>query len=172
VTQLAAPTSLPVRSSVVVHAPIEDAWHVFTADMTSWWPSTHHIGAAPMVAAIVEPRVGGRWYELDDDGSQCDWGLVLVWDPPHHLVLSWHLDGDYRYHPEVETASRVDVRFEALAQGSTRVTLEHSGFERHGPTWRRLRDGVSGGWQRILDRFGRRADGLDLPPPPPVRSVS
>jgi uncharacterized protein YndB with AHSA1/START domain len=162
------PRSDVVRSTVDVEAPIEHAWHVFTADMTSWWPSTHHIGDAPMVAAIVEPRTGGRWYELGDDGSTCDWGLVLEWDPPRHLVLSWHLDGDYHYHPGLDTASRVDVRFEPIGDRATRVTLEHSGFERHGPTWRKLRDGVSGGWQRILERFGRRAIGRDPGPPPQV----
>jgi uncharacterized protein YndB with AHSA1/START domain len=147
-----------IRASVVVHAPIEHAFEVFAADMTSWWPSTHHIGDAPMVAAIVEPRVGGRWYELGDDGSECQWGVVLAWEPPHHLALSWHLDGDFEYDPEVLHASRVDVSFMAQPDGSTLVELAHSDLDRHGPTWTRLRERAGGGWSFILGRFVARAE--------------
>lgn len=142
-----------VRASVRVRAPIDHVFEVFTSDMSGWWPRTHHIGSVPMVATIVEPRVGGRWYEIGNDGSQCDWGVVLDWDPPRHLALSWHLDGDFRYDPDGGRASRVDVRFDAQPDGSTVVELIHSGLDRHGPTWRRLRDGVSGGWRTILGQF-------------------
>ena len=145
------PTS--VRTSVVVRAPIDRAFQVFTAEMTAWWPGTHHIGTAPMVAAIMEPRPGGRWYELGDDGSECDWGLVLEWRPPHHVALSWHLDGDFRYDPEARRSSRIDVRFEAQPDGSTLVQLEHTGLDRHGPTWQRLRASVSSGWPTLMQRF-------------------
>ena len=146
-----------VRASVVVDAPIEHAFRVFTEQMTAWWPATHHIGKAPMVAALLEPRVGGRWYELGDDGSECDWGLVLAWDPPRHVAVSWHLDGDFRYDPDAARSSRVDVRFREVPDGGTLVELEHSGLDHHGPTWRRLRDGVSGGWQTIIERFSHTA---------------
>ena len=145
-----------VRTSIVVAVPIDKAFEVFSSEMTSWWPRTHHIGSVPMVAAFIEPRVGGRWYELGDDGSECLWGIVLDWDPPHHLALSWHLDGDFRYDPEAARSSRVDVRFHALADGSTRVELEHSGLEAHGPTWKRLRGSISSGWPTLLESFGRR----------------
>jgi hypothetical protein len=39
-----------------------------------------------MTDFIMEPKVGGRWYELDEDGTQCDTGRVLVYEPPEHLV--------------------------------------------------------------------------------------
>jgi hypothetical protein len=123
--------------------------------MTAWWPPEHHINAAPMAAAILEPRVGGRWYELGTDGSQCEWGIVLAWEPPRHVAVSWHLDGDFQYDPVVERSSRVDVWFEVQEDGTTRVKLEHSGLEHHGPSWRRLRDGIasSDGWPKHLRRF-------------------
>ena len=145
-----------VRFSVIVNVGIERAFEVFTQQMTSWWPPEHHINAAPMAAALLEPRVGGRWYELGTDGSQCEWGTVLAWDPPRHVAVSWHLDGEFhRYEPAMERSSRVDVRFRARDDGTTLVELEHSGLDHHGPSWRRLRDAISspGGWQETLRRF-------------------
>ena len=143
------------RTSIVVAVPIDKAFEVFSSEMTSWWPRTHHIRPVPMVAAIIEPRVGGRWFELGDDGSECLWGIVLDWDPPHHLALSWHLDGDFRYDPDASRSSRVDVHFVAIADGSTRVELEHSGLEAHGPTWTRLRGSISSGWPTVLESLAR-----------------
>jgi uncharacterized protein YndB with AHSA1/START domain len=147
-----------VRASVVVDAPIEHAFRVFTADMGAWWPKSHHIADASMAAAILEPRVGGRWYELGVDGSTCEWGVVLAWDPPHHVAFSWHLDGDFRLDRVPGHASRVDVWFTAQDDGSTLVGLEHSDLDRHGDGWRRLRDqvGAPGGWTGILARFAER----------------
>jgi uncharacterized protein YndB with AHSA1/START domain len=148
-----------VRASVVVNASIEHAFRVFTADMSSWWPKTHHIADAPMVATILEPRVGGRWYELGDDDSTCEWGIVLAWDPPRHVAVSWHLDGDFRLDHAPGHASRVDVWFRERAERETLVELEHSGLDHHGTGWQRLRDRVSapGGWSSILAEFAQLA---------------
>jgi uncharacterized protein YndB with AHSA1/START domain len=158
---LAADPTTTVVASIVVDVPIDHAFRVFTADMTAWWPRDHHIGAVPMAAAVLEPRTGGRWYELGEDGSDCQWGLVLAWDPPHHVGLSWHLDGDFRYDPDARRSSRVDVRFRSQADGSTLVELTHSDLDRHGPSWQRLRGSVSGGWQTILGRYRDRARSTD-----------
>lgn len=112
-----------------------------------------------MVAAVLEPRAGGRWYEIGDDGSQCEWGVVLDWDPPRHVAVSWHLDGDFRYNADARRSSRIDVHFASQPDGSTRVELEHSGLDNHGPTWRQLRKSVTGGWATLLGRFGQVATG-------------
>jgi uncharacterized protein YndB with AHSA1/START domain len=149
-----------IRASVVVRVPIEHAFEVFTSDFGSWWPPSHHIGAAPMAAAVVEPRVGGRWYELGGDGSECLWGVVLAWEPPRHLALSWHLDGDFRYDGDAGRASRVDVRFSSLDDGTTLVELEHTGLDRHGPTWRRLLERATRGWVFILGQYRDHADSV------------
>ena len=151
-----------VRFAVDVGVGIERAFTVFTEQMTAWWPPEHHINAAPMVAAILEPRVGGRWYELGTDGSECEWGVVLAWDPPNHVAVSWHLDGEFRqFDPDMSHSSRVDVRFQAQDDGTTRVELEHSGLDHHGPSWRRLRDAVSSpdGWRETLRRFAAAVHG-------------
>ncbi|HEY4752154.1 MAG TPA: SRPBCC family protein [Candidatus Limnocylindrales bacterium] len=147
-----------VRFEVTVNAPIERAFRVFTQGIDSWWPRDHHIGEAALAVAVIEPRTGGRWYELGVDGSECDWGTVLVWDPPNHVALSWHLDGDFRYDAQQSRASLVDVRFQARDDRTTLVTLEHSGLDHHGPSWPRLRDGISRGWPRDLERFAHAAE--------------
>ena len=136
--------------SLEIAASIERAFEVFTAGLDSWWPRTHHIGKADMAMAVLEPRAGGRWYELGVDGSTCEWGVVLAWEPPSHVSMSWHLDGDFQFDADRSQSSRVDVYFEKLGPDSTRITLIHSGLDRHGETWTRLRDSITSGWPTIL----------------------
>jgi uncharacterized protein YndB with AHSA1/START domain len=148
-------TNTTFATSITVHAPIDHAFKVFTAGFDTWWPRGHHIGTAEMAEAVIEPRVDGRWHERGVDGSECEWGRVLAWDPPAHIAMSWHLNGAFRYDPDPAKASRVDVRFVAESAGVTRVELEHSGLDRHGSDWTGVRDGISspGGWPGLLDRF-------------------
>ena len=116
-------TPAPVRKSIVVKAPQARAFEVFTARFGTWWPKSHHIAAPDMADGIIEPRVGGRWYEKGVDGSECDWGKVLAWEPPSRVVLSWHLNSKFQVDEAVE--SEVDVRFIAESADTTRVELEH-----------------------------------------------
>jgi hypothetical protein len=141
-----APPETTARFSIDVRAPVEHTFRVFFERIDAWWPRDHHIGTVPMAAAILEPRAGGRWYELGVDGSECEWGVVLAFDPSRHVALSWHLDGEFQYDADPDRASRVDVWFEPTPDGGTRVTLEHSGLDRHGDTWRRLRESITRGW--------------------------
>ena len=154
-------TDTTFRTFVTVQAPIERAFTVFTDGFDSWWPRSHHIGTAEMAAAVLEPRVDGRWHERGADGSECEWGRVLVWDPPHHVAMSWHLTGAWGYDPDPEKASRVDVRFVAEGDETTRVELEHSGLDRHGSDWTAVRDGISsdGGWTALLADYAQVASG-------------
>jgi uncharacterized protein YndB with AHSA1/START domain len=144
--------SITVRRSIVVEAPRELAFDVFTKGFDSWWPRDYHIGKAEMLAAILEPRPGGRWYEKGVDGSECDWGKVIVWDPPSRIVVSWHVNG--RWERDTDGASEVDVRFIAETRSRTRVELEHRGLERHAFA-EDLRAGVDGegGWPGLLERY-------------------
>jgi len=154
-------TDTSFKTSITVKAPIERAFTVFTEGFDSWWPRSHHIGTTEMAAAVLEPRVNGRWHERGVDGSECDWGQVLVWDPPRHVALSWHLTGAWNYDPDPAKASRIDVRFVGDGDGSTRVELEHSGLDRHGSDWMKVRDGISsdGGWSNLLATFADVAGG-------------
>lgn len=147
-----------LRKVVTVQAPPAVAWQVFTGKMATWWPlATHKIGRAKAVDAVIEPRAGGRWYERGDDGSTCDWGRVLSWEPPSRLVLSWEITADWRHDPDLRT--EVEVRFIADGRNATRVELEHRHLGRYGARRDEMR-GIfdsDGGWKGILDSFAARA---------------
>lgn len=147
-----------VRKVVSVDATPAVAWRVFTEKMGTWWPlATHKIGKAKAVDAVIEPRAGGRWYERDDDGSTCDWGRVLSWEPPSRLVLSWEISADWQYDPSVKT--EVEVRFIAAGRDGTRVELEHrhlDGFGARRDEMRAIFDS-DGGWTSLLEAFARAA---------------
>jgi uncharacterized protein YndB with AHSA1/START domain len=146
-----------VRRTITVAASQQRAFEVFTAQFGKWWPRDYHIGQAPMADFILEPEVGGRWYELDEDGSQCDTGRVLAYEPPERLVLAWQLNEQWQYDPDPAHASEVEVRFIALGAAQTRVELEHRGFERHGTGADGVRAGIDAptGWTYVLDLFAR-----------------
>ncbi|WP_229174973.1 SRPBCC family protein [Bradyrhizobium ivorense] len=146
-----------VRKVMNVEAPPQVAWRVFTEQMGSWWPLAHYkIGKASAVDAIMEPRVGGRWYERGDDGSTCQWGSVLAWEPPSRLVLSWDITADWQYDPDLKT--EIEVRFIADGNDATRVELEHRKLDRYGTRaaeMRRIFD-TEGDWGRLLAMFAAR----------------
>jgi uncharacterized protein YndB with AHSA1/START domain len=143
--------AMTVTRSITVNASRERAFAVFTEKFFTWWPKSHHIGTAELADAVIEPAVGGRWYERGTDGSECDWGAVLAYDPPERIVLSWHLQGDWSYDPDPARASEVEVEFAAEAGGRTRVVLTHRHLERHDDQGA-VRRGVDspGGWGGIL----------------------
>lgn len=149
-------TPAPVRKSIVVNAPQGRAFEVFTARFGTWWPKTHHIAAAEMKNAIIEPRAGGRWYEKGVDGSECDWGKVLVWEPPSRLVLSWHLNSQFKVDEAVE--SEVDVRFFPEGANSTRVELEHRITAADAEGIRAAVDAPNG-WNGLLALYAEVASG-------------
>lgn len=152
---------VPVRKAVTVGVSAEHAFRVFTEEVDTWWPRSHHIGTSPMRRVLIEPRVGGRCYTEQEDGTECDWGSVLVWEPPRRLVFAWQITLAWEYEPDLAKSSEVEVRFTPLADGGTRVELEHRHFERHGPGSERMRSGVDGadGWGALLGLFAARAEG-------------
>lgn len=145
-----------VRKSVLVNAPKEHAFMVFTERHGTWWPlQTKHIGVTPAQTAIIEPIVGGRWFERSSDGAECDWGRVLVWDPPHRLVLSWDIGSDWKYDPKLGT--EVDIRFISESPDTTRVELEHRRLDRFGALADKMQATFDseGGWGGILRDFAQ-----------------
>ena len=117
-----------------------------------------------MVAVVVEPQKGGRWYEKDEDGAECDWGTMLVYEPPRRLVFSWHLNGDFEFVSDVARASEVEVRFISEHPGTTKIELEHRHFERHGESGDRLCTEVDkpGGWSYVLEGYSKLFTVADL----------
>lgn len=147
----------PVKKSVTVAAPPEHAFEVFTAGFGRWWPASHSIGASKIKQAVIEPRAGGRWYEIGEDGSQCDWGEVLAWEPPKRIVLAWRIGVDWRFDPNLLT--EVEVSFTALGNDTTRVDLEHRLLENMGAAAEQAREvfGSEGGWSGLLAMFATAA---------------
>jgi uncharacterized protein YndB with AHSA1/START domain len=143
---------------VSVQAPQAVAWRVFTEEMGAWWPLAYYkIGKANAVDAVIEARAGGRWYERGDDGSTCQWGSVLVWEPPSRLVLSWDINADFQYDSTLQT--EIEVRFIADGSNGTRVELEHRHLDRYGARrdeMRRIYD-TEGDWGKLLEMFARVA---------------
>jgi uncharacterized protein YndB with AHSA1/START domain len=152
--------STSVRKSIRVRATAERAFHVFTDQLDGWWPRTHHIGNAPLQEAILEGRAGGRCYSKQTDGTECDWGTVLEWDPPQRFVLAWQVSPAMQYEPNVANASEVEVQFTPEDGGYTRVDLEHRYFERHGAgaDTMRTKVGSRGGWGELLRLYGERVE--------------
>jgi uncharacterized protein YndB with AHSA1/START domain len=150
----------PVLKTITVKTSVERAFDVFTAGFDSWWPRSHNICQSPMEKALIETFVGGRCYQRAVDGSECDWGRVIVWEPPHRFVLAWQLNADWQYDPDLAKTSEVEVRFTPEPGGGTRVDLEHRHFERHGARGTDIRTGVDSpeGWGSLLVLFRDFAD--------------
>jgi uncharacterized protein YndB with AHSA1/START domain len=155
----AAETS--VRASIVVEAPIERAFSVFTEGIGSWFPSEYNLLDVEIAERVFEPRVGGQVYDRGTDGSECRWARVLAYEPPNRVMISWDISTQWQIEADPERTSEVDVRFIAEDPNRTRVELEHRNLNRHGDGWEELRDSVAGdgGWPGCLQRFAERVAG-------------
>ncbi len=151
----------PVRKRIIVNASQERAFRVFTTGIDRWWPREHHIGKSPLLRAVLQERAGGRWYSVCEDGSECDVGKVLSWEPPRRLLLAWQITGDWQYDPRFLT--EVEVTFTALGPNQTQVELEHRDLEHYGekaPAFRKSVDSA-GGWSKIIEEFATVAGAPD-----------
>ena len=147
----------PVHKTVRVNANQAHAFEVFTAGLGRWWPLDHGIGKTPRKAVVMEPRLGGRWYELAQDGTQTNVGRIIVWEPPERFVMSWDINS--RWQPDTTVSSEVEVRFVPDGANATRVELEHRKFEQMGVEGgESMRKAVDGGWPRFLELFRQHAE--------------
>lgn len=145
-----------IRKTIEVKAPIDRAFAVFATRMGDWWHKEHSIARGTTQAdVVIEPREGGRWYEVGADGSEHPWGRVLAWDPPRRLVLAWQLTREFAYDPEFETT--VEVNFEER-DGITIVDFEHRDLERMGAGAAAALEGMDGGWGMLLELFRTEAE--------------
>jgi uncharacterized protein YndB with AHSA1/START domain len=151
-------TAAPVRTQVVVQAPVQRAFDVFTQDMMSWWPADHHLLEGELAEMVLEPRLGGRIYDRNVDGRECTWARVLAYDPPDRIVFSWDITPQWQLETNPDRTSEVEVRFIAESDSRTRVELEHRALERHGEGWERLSEVVAspGGWPKTLEAYAGR----------------
>jgi uncharacterized protein YndB with AHSA1/START domain len=144
-----------IRREIVVEAPIERAFRVFTEDFDRVKPREHNMLAVEISETVFEPRAGGRIFDRGVDGSEFQWARVLAYEPPNRVVFSWDLNPQWQIESDLEKASEVEVRFVAETPERTRVELEHRDLDRHGEGWEGARDAVGGdgGWPLYLQRF-------------------
>jgi uncharacterized protein YndB with AHSA1/START domain len=150
-------TANVVRRSVTVPLAPDRAFDLFT-EIGSWWPTDTHRISEGEITEVFEAREGGRWYELAEDGGECTVATMLVWEPPRRLVMAWQLTPEWKFEPDLDRATHVEVTFEEEGSG-TRVTLEHRGFEGYGEAGAEMRDSVGGdeGWPAIMQRYAELA---------------
>jgi uncharacterized protein YndB with AHSA1/START domain len=151
------PRTPNVRHQVVVNAPVERAFAVFTGQFGNFKPREHNLLAVPIAETVFEPRVGGHIYDRGIDGSVCRWARVLVYEPPTRVVFTWDIGPTWQFESDLARTSEVEVRFTEESPGRTRVELEHRHIDRHGRGWQSVAEGVDGdaGWPLYLDRYAR-----------------
>ena len=137
-----------IRTSIMVQAPIERAFALFTDGIGTWWPPDHHILQAELAEMVFEPFVGGHVIDRGIDGSECRWARVLAYEPPGRVVFSWDISLDWQVESDHAKSSEVEVRFAAVGPDTTRVELEHRNLDRHGEGWEQMRAAVGSpnGW--------------------------
>jgi uncharacterized protein YndB with AHSA1/START domain len=144
-----------IRHEIVVEAPIERAFSVFTEGFGRFKPPEHNMLSVEIAETVFEPREGGDVYDRGVDGSVCRWARVLAYEPPNRVVISWDISPQWQIETDPERSSEVEVRFVAETPERTRVKLEHRALDRHGDGWEAVREGVDneGGWPTYLRRF-------------------
>lgn len=149
-------TVAPIVRTVEVKAPPARAFDLFMTRMEAWWPKGMTIGKKPFVAIVAEPRAGGRWYERDADGMECQWGHVIAWEPPSRVVFAWQLNSQFAFDSDFVT--EVEVGFAPRNGGGTIVRLEHRNIERYGADAEKIAGMIGEGWPRIIAAFAAYVD--------------
>jgi uncharacterized protein YndB with AHSA1/START domain len=150
-------TETSVRTDIVVEAPVDRAFRVFTEEFDRIKPREHNMLEVDIAETVFEPRVGGHIYDRGVDGSECRWARVLAYEPPERVAFSWDISPHWQLESDLAKASEVEVRFIPERADRTRVELEHRHLDRHGDGWEGLREGVAAdqGWPLYLDRYAQ-----------------
>jgi uncharacterized protein YndB with AHSA1/START domain len=147
----------PVRRTVTVNRPVEDAFRVFTEGIATWWPLRSHSiegmaseGTRAPETVVLEGRPGARLYERMTTGEEGYWGTVTHWEPPHRVVIAWKVN------PNAAAPTEIEVSFSPEAAG-TRVVLEHRGWERLGSDAAEARASYADGWVGVMGAYEQAA---------------
>ena len=142
----------PIEKTITVPLDPSAAFKLFTAGMGTWWPlESHSVGNEDARDCIIESFVGGRFYEVMKDGSQSEWGKVMVWMPPHRLVVTWHPGR------EAASAQELEIGFSAV-EGGTQIHLVHRGWEILAETAEASRQQYVTGWDIVLGKYSAKAN--------------
>jgi uncharacterized protein YndB with AHSA1/START domain len=146
---------MTIRHHVVVNAPVDRAFRVFTERFGDFKPREHNLLSVPIAETVFEPRVGGHIYDRGEDGSLCKWARIVAFEPPNRVVFTWDIGPTWQVEADLTRTSEVEVRFIAESADRTRVELEHRHIERHGDGWQSVAAGVDGdaGWPLYFRRY-------------------
>jgi uncharacterized protein YndB with AHSA1/START domain len=149
----------PLVKVIDVRRSAEDAFRLFTAEMSAWWPLKTHSrardAAGEVTVAVHFPSaVGGLIYETLNTGEERSWGEVLAYEPGRRVAFSFGMG------KAPGGCGEVEVTFVALADGLCRVTLTHSHWERYGAEGAQMRGRFAGGWDDVFVRHFGAAAGL------------
>jgi uncharacterized protein YndB with AHSA1/START domain len=144
-----------VREQIVVAAPAECAFAVFTERFSDFKPPEHNILGAPRVEVVFEPKAGGHVYDRAADGRESHWARVLAYEPPTRVVFSWDISPAWQLESDPDKTSEVEVRFIAETPQRTCVDVNHRHIDRHGAGWQAITEGVGSdeGWALYLRRY-------------------
>lgn len=143
----------PLRLSYEIDCSPEHAFEVWTARVSAWWPKDHSASGDPGTRVVLEPREGGRIFERTSDGTEIDWGQITLWSPPGRLGYVWHISRDR------SDATDVELTFVDLGDGTTRLDIVHTGWERLGAKGREWREANTSGWSALIPNFVAAAVG-------------
>lgn len=146
-------TDTTVNKAIVVSAPLDEAFRVFTERFGDFKPPEHNLLASPIAETVFDTKVGGHIYDRAEDGSECHWARVLAFEPPTRVVFSWDIGPTWQVETNPDLTSEVEVRFIAETDDRTRIELEHRNLDRHGPGWEGVHGGIEEGWPIYLDRY-------------------
>ena len=137
----------PLRLTFVVSCPAAHAFQTWTSRTSSWWPVEATVSGERGFAVMFEPRVGGRIFERTPAGTEIDWGLITVWEPPHRLCYLWHIAADRR------DATDVEIVFRPISEDETAIEIEHGGWDRLGLRGQPWRDANQAGWGGVIPAY-------------------
>jgi hypothetical protein len=142
----------PLRLSYEIDCAPEHAFEVWTTRTAAWWPKGHSVSGNADTSVVLEPREGGRIFERTPDGAEIDWGEITLWEPPRRLGYLWHINRDR------SDATDVELTFVGLDDGTTRLEILHTGWERLGAQGGEWREANTGGWNALLPSFVTAAE--------------
>ncbi|MDF2706107.1 MAG: activator of Hsp90 ATPase 1 family protein [Nonomuraea muscovyensis] len=137
----------PILHAVNVEADQSRTFGTFTKRLATWWPiDSFAIEPGKVRDVCLEEWVGGRIYEVLDDGAERDWGHILRWDPPRMVAFTWEVI-------QGPVFTEVELLFKKLGPTLTRVEMTHRGWENLTPLLMDSYLAHQTGWPFILGRL-------------------
>lgn len=138
-------TIAPIKISQTINAPPARCFELFVNRIGDWWPKGQTLSKGDYKSLTIEPKQGGRWFEVDGNDKDIQWGEVLAWEPPHRLLLVWRLNANFAYDPKLHT--EVELTFKDAGPGKTTMNLEHRDLEKLGENAEKFIGMLAGGWE-------------------------